>query len=146
MAVQTHKRKGAPINKTPAPDEISEIRHPRGGQYGAYNPEANPSSIAPGKAVESALGSNLRQSQSADAEDDVLSQVIAQGVAGRGDNIPADDDYNDAGGQLRRVSDTMYPVSPGMKRQQDPNFFQKKSGALPAGQTDNQTDPVRKPS
>jgi len=147
MAVQPHKKVGAKILRTPAPDEVTEIRNPKGGSgYGQNSSANNPSSIAPGKAAESALASNLRQSQSADAEDDVLSQVIAQGIAGRDDQIPADGDYNDAGGQLRRVSDVSYPPTHGAVRQQDPNFWAKpKSAALPEKQIDNETQPARKP-
>jgi len=113
------KRKGASINRTPAPDELTQIRSPRGGtSYGQNTPQ--PSSVAPGKAVQSDLASNLRDSQG-DSED-VLSQVIEKGVAGRADDVPADG--ND---QLRTVSNKMLPPAHGMKRQQDPNFFAKKS-------------------
>jgi len=147
MAVQPSDKKrkpGAQILRTPAPDELTNIRNPQGGSgYGQNAPQ--PSSVAPGKAVESALASNLRQSQVADTETDVLSMVIAGGIAGRGDAIPADDDYNDAGGQLRTVSDKMYPATFGMKRQQDPSILDKAKPSLPAGETDNQTQPVRKP-
>lgn len=124
MAVQPNDKRrkpGAQILRTPAPDEVTHIRNPQGGEsFGQNAPQ--PSSVAPGKAVESALGSNLRQSQVADTDEDVLSQVIAGGVAGRGDQVPADG--ND---QLRPVSAKMLAPAHGMKRQQDPNFFAKKS-------------------
>jgi hypothetical protein len=126
MAYQHADKKrqpGAQIVRTPAPDELTEIRRPKGGQgYGQNAPQ--PSSVAPGKAVESALGSNLRQSQVADTYEDVLSEVIAKGVAGRGDAIPADGEDD----QLRTVSAEMYPVAAfgSMKRQQDPDFLKKK--------------------
>jgi|HubBroStandDraft_2_1064218.scaffolds.fasta_scaffold221830_2 hypothetical protein len=144
MAYQHADKKrqpGAQILRTPAPDEVTEIRHPKGGQgYGQNAPQ--PSSVAPGKAVESALGSNLRQSQVADTSEDVLSEVIAKGVAGRGDAIPADGDDD----QLRNVSAEMYPVAAfgSMKRQQDPDFFKKKP-SLPASTADSDEEPVRKP-
>jgi hypothetical protein len=139
MAYQhADKRKGAPINRTSAPDEVTQIRSPQGGQgYGQNAPQ--PSSVGPGKSVESALASNLRDSQK-DSED-VLSQVIEKGVAGRGDAIPADGDDL----QLRAVSDKMYPPSHGHVRQQDPDkVFGKAS--LAASETNNQTQPVRRPS
>jgi len=112
------KRKGAQINRTPAPDEITDIRRP-----GVFSPGTNgaqPSSVAPGQASESILAQNLREGQT-DGED-VLSKVIAGGVSGRGDDIPADG--ND---QLRQVSATPYPSAFGHQRQQDPNFWHKKS-------------------
>ena len=49
-----------------------------------------------------------------------MSLVIANGVAGRGDEIPADG--ND---QLRQVSAKQYPPAFGHRRQQDPNFWNK---------------------
>jgi hypothetical protein len=49
--------------------------------------------------------------------------------------------------QLRSVSAQPYPVAGGgsMKRQQDPSIFDKAKPSLPAGETNNQTEPVRKP-
>ncbi len=138
------KRKpGGQIVRTPAPDDVTEIRNPKGSGYGQNGPQ--PSSVAPGKAVESPLGSNLRQSQIADTETDVLSQVIAGGISGRGDAIPADDDYSDAGGQLRAVSSKMYPPSHGMVRQQDPSILDKAKPSLPASDANSEAQPVRKP-
>jgi hypothetical protein len=116
MAVQPNNRKpeqqptAGKINRTPAPDEISQIRNPKGvgTGYGMDGPQ--PSSIASGQAMESPLASNLRQSQ-ADSED-VLSQVIAHGVAGRNDRIPADGvDW-----QRRVVRDDSYPLAHGMAK------------------------------
>jgi hypothetical protein len=136
MAYQSaDKRRGAQIVRTPAPDEVTEIRNPKGIGYGANGPQ--PSSVAPGKAVESPLATNLRESQ-ADSED-VLAQVIAKGVAGRGDDVPADG--ND---QLRAVSAEMYPTAHGMKRQQAANFWNKGSTLVPAKMTDDEEQPVRK--
>jgi hypothetical protein len=105
------KRKGAQIVKTQAPDEISNIRRPGAFSPGTNGPQV--SSVAPGVASESLLAQNLRQSQ-ADSED-VLTTIIKQGVAGRGDSIPADGNL-----QLRSVSADMYPASHGAIRQQDP--------------------------
>jgi hypothetical protein len=124
MAVQPNDKRrkaGAQIVRTPAPDELTTIRSPRGGSGPGQN-APQPSSINPGQASESLLGQNLRQSQVADTSEDVLSEVIAGGIAGRGDSVPADG--ND---QLRTVSNKMLPPAHGMKRQQDPNFFAKKS-------------------
>ncbi len=132
------KRRGAPINRTPAPDEVTAIRSPKGGtSYGQNTPQ--PSSVAPGKAVQSDLASNLRDSQ-ADSED-VLSQIIEKGVAGRGDDIPADG--ND---QLRPVSNKMYPAAHGHVRQQNPDLvFGNAKPSLPASTTDDESEPVRQP-
>ena len=120
MAFQhVDKRKGAQIVKTQSPDEISNVRRP-----GAFSPGANgpqPSSVAPGVASESLLAQNLRQSQ-ADSED-VLTTIIKQGVAGRGDTVPADGDDL----QLRSASADMYPTTHGAVRQQNPAaVFSKK--------------------
>lgn len=136
MAYQhADKRKGAPINRTPAPDEVSQIRSPQGGTgYGQNAPQ--PSSVAPGKAVESALGANLRQSQ--DDGEGVLQQVIEKGVAGRGDQVPADGDL-----QTRDVSAESYPAAHGMK---SPNLPAGKFNALPEKLGDNSSAPVRKPT
>lgn len=101
--------------------------------------------MAPGVASESILAQNLRQSQVADTSEDVLSKVIAHGVAGRGDAIPADGDYNDAGGQLRAVSSKMYPPSHGMVRQQDPSILDKAKPSLPSSTTTDEEEPLRKP-
>jgi hypothetical protein len=147
MAVQPSDKKrkpGAQILRTPAPDELTQIRNPQGGTgYGQNAPQ--PSSVAPGKAVESAMASNLRESQVADTSEDVLSEVIAKGVAGRGDTIPADGDYDDAGGQLRRVSSQMYPPSHGMVRQQNPDAVFGKGSSLPSNEADDEAEPVRQP-
>lgn len=135
MAYQhADNRKGAQINRTPAPDEVTQIRAPRGGNgYGQNTPQ--PSSVPPGKAVESILATNLRESQ-ADAED-VLSQIIAKGVAGRGDEIPADGSL-----QQRAISAQSYPLAHGMKRQQM-DYHKIGVRDLPAKQTDNETEPER---
>ena len=94
--------------------------HPQstgGAAYGQNSPVGNPSSIAPGQGgPQSLLGKKLRES----VDDPAADMVLAHGVAGRGDQIPADDDYNDAGGQLRLVSDKMLPAAHGQTRQQDP--------------------------
>jgi len=115
MAIQPpHKTQpGFQVNRTPAPDEVTEIRHPRSGNtYGQNAPQ--PSVIPPGKGgPQTVLGQNLRES----VDDPVADAILSRGVSGRGDNIPADgDDY-----QLRAVSSEMYPPSHGMVRQQDPD-------------------------
>lgn len=143
MAVQPNdkrRKSGYQVTRTPAPDEITNPRAPGKFSPGTNGPQ--PSSVAPGIASESILGQNLRQSQVADLDpdNDVLSQVIAKGVAGRGDAIPADGDADDVGGQLRSVSSKMYPAAHGMKRLQDPNFFKSKT-ALPASTTKDEVLP-----
>lgn len=97
------------ILRTPAPDAVDNIRSPSGVGQGQNGPQ-NRSWCAPGHAVESPLATNLRQSQ-ADSED-VLSQVIAHGAAGRDDTIPA------AGvdWQRRKIDPTPYPSSYGMAK------------------------------
>ena len=136
MAYQgSKKQKGAPINRTPAPDEVSQIRAPQGGSgYGQNAPQ--PSSVAPGKAIESALGANLRQSQ--DDGEGVLQQVIEKGVAGRGDQVPADGDL-----QTREVSAESLPAAHGMK---SPNLKAGEYGTLPAKLGASAKPPVRQPS
>ncbi len=123
------KPKGLQILRTPAPDEVTHIRAPQGGSgYGQDAPQ--PSSLPPGKGgPQSILGQNMRES----TDDPIMDQVLAKGVAGRGDFAPADD--ND---QLRPVSAGSYPVAAQMKRQQSDladigkNALPAKSGASAA--------------
>lgn len=111
------------ILRTPAPDAVDNIRSPSGVGQGQNGPQ-NRSWCAPGHAVESPLASNLRQSQ-ADSED-VLSQVIAHGVAGRDDNLPADGvDW-----QRRKIDPTPYPPSYGMAKRGSASG--SPGGAVPA--------------
>ena len=136
MAVQPQNKRpeqnptAGKIVRTPAPDEISQIRNPKGVGYGANGPQ--PSWTAPGTAVRSPLAQNLAESQ-ADSED-VLSKVIAGGVAGRDDRVPADGNT-----QQRTVSDTSYPIAHGCE------------GAKPGPKMSNAIDttaiaqPARKP-
>lgn len=138
MAYQHNsKRKGAQILRTPAPLEQLDRQHGQGG-YGQAG-DSTPASVAPGTAVQSQLASNLREAQ-ADSED-VLSEVIARGVSGRGDSVPADgEDF-----QRRVVSAKPYPAAHGMVRQQaDYESIGKPN--LPATLTDDESDPVRKPA
>jgi hypothetical protein len=115
-----HKKPiGGQIIRTPAPDEDARVQN-----YGS-------SSLAPGKGGPlTALGRNLRDS----IDDPARDKILAQGSAGRGDEIPADDtelatlrsfDAEDlpAGGELqrRKVSDASYPVAHGQVRQQNPD-------------------------
>lgn len=74
------------VNRTAAPDEISHVRSPSGATYGQNDGAANPSRTpAPGVRVVSGLGLNLEQS----VNDPALQEVISRGVAGRGDQVPA---------------------------------------------------------
>lgn len=142
MAAQPNNRKpeqqpiAGKIVRTPAPDAVDNIRSPSGVGQGQNGPQ-NRSWCAPGHSVESPLATNLRQSQ-ADSED-VLSKVIAGGVAGRDDRIPADGvDW-----QRRKIDDTPYAPSHGMaKRGIDSG---SPGGVVPEKTGWNPTAPVRQP-
>ena len=105
------KKRGYQVVRTPAPDEVSRIRSPQGGDaYGQNSGAGNPSSLPPGKGgAQSLLGQNMRDS----VDDPVMDQILRVGVAGRGDSIPADDSV-----QERPVSDRGYSPTFGAKRQQ----------------------------
>lgn len=108
MAVQTRKgQRPAQINRTPAP----KLDLKNGGlDYGEAQDLNTPASVPPGVGgPQSKLGQNLRDS----VDDPVLAQVIAQGVAGRPDQVPADGNT-----QQRTVSATPYEASHGLRRQQ----------------------------
>jgi hypothetical protein len=136
LAYQSHKKpQGGKILRTPAPDEITNIRNP--GMFSAGTNGPQPSALPPGQASESILATNMRES----LDTDDLTQVVKQGTAGRGDEIPSEmpDDF-----QRRRVSAEMYPAVHGAKRQQmDLNDIGR--AALPEKQTDNEKPSVRKP-
>jgi hypothetical protein len=109
MAVQAHgKKPGAQINRTPAP----KLDRQHGGlDYGEANAYQSVSSLPPKVGgPQTILGKNLRES----VDDPVADEVLARGVAARGDQISADGDDL----QLRTVSAEMYPPSHSMKRQQ----------------------------
>ncbi len=139
MAIQPpHKKQpGAQINRTPAP----KLDLKTGGEdYGQANAADAVAALPPGVGgPQTKLGKNLRES----VDDPVADEILAHGISGRGDQIPADgDDY-----QLRQVSGEMYPASYGHVRQQDPDkVFGKASSSLPSSETDNETEPERKPS
>ena len=103
MAITNGKQKPAKILRTPAPDEISQVRNPGKVGYG-MNFDTHSPVIAPGMAVRSPLGQNLMESQ--DDGEGVLQKVIDGGIAGRDDRVPADGNL-----QLRTVSDTPYPTT-----------------------------------
>jgi hypothetical protein len=131
MAYQNGKPAPAKILRTPAPDEITNVRHPSAQGPGMNGPQ--PSSVAPGQASESVLAQNLRQSSD---PEDLLGQVVRAGVSGRDDRLP-----NDGGDYQRRtVSDTAYPTAHGCE------------GAKPGPKMSAAVDttaiasPVRKPS
>lgn len=143
MAYQGSNRKpeqqptAGKIVKTPAPDLVDHIRGPSGNDgYGLNGPQ-NRSWCAPGHAVESPLATNLRESQ-ADSED-VLSKIIAGGVAGRDDNIPADAvDW-----QRRKIDDTPYQSSFGQTSRQANSG--SPGGTVPEKTGWNPGVPVRQP-
>ncbi len=102
MAVQGKQGPVTAPVKTPAPDQISDVRHPTGHGYGMNGPQ--PSSVAPGQAVQSTLATNLRSS----VDDSVLDEIIGRGTAsGKVDNT-----------QVRSVGTANVPAARGMH---DPN-------------------------
>lgn len=118
MAYQINKRApGAQILRTPAPDVVSSIRNTSGESgYGqSASPLGNATvTLPPGKGgPQSLLGQNLRES----VDDPVADAVLAKGIAGRDDQIPADGPDD----QLRSISAKMYPPAHGAVRQQDPD-------------------------
>ena len=102
MAYQTAKGNrgdtAGPV-KTPAPDEVTNIRSPSSPGYGMNGPQ--PSSVAPGKAVISPLGANLKSS----VTDDSIDSVLANGTA-RNDKVTS---------QLRTIAAGNVPTAHGMK-------------------------------
>ena len=77
--VQTNAKGNAPGGgpiKTPAPDQISNVRSP--GQAGAGQNGPQPSSVEPGKASRSQLAQNMVESVN---DEGVLDYVIANGTA-----------------------------------------------------------------
>lgn len=110
MAVRTHAPGDGPatgMSKTPAPDQISNVRAPSQAGYGMSGGPNNPSSIEPSRAVESVLGSNMRQSS--DDGEGLLDRVQRLGVAKSGDAVDM------MASQTRHVDDTPYPPAFGMK-------------------------------
>lgn len=108
MAVNVNKGYTAgKINRTPAPDEISQVRSPTKSGYG-MNFDTGPVSLTPGVARRSVLGQNLMESS--DDGQGVLQKIIEGGIAGRDDRIPAD-----GNAQQRTVSADPYPITRGMK-------------------------------
>ena len=128
------------MEKTPAakviPPAPSLREKDTGGEYGE-NHYTGASSTPMNAIPQSPMGRNLTASVD---DDGVLAELIAKGSAR--------DDSGDLRGssQLRHDYDDAkgYPPANGAVRQQDPNFWTKKS-ALPEKQSDNETRPVRKP-
>lgn len=136
MAYQVGKKRPVQILRTPAP----RLDLKNGGEdYGEANAPDTPASIPPGVGgPQSKLGQNLRDS----VDDDVLPQVIAKGTAGRGDQLPSDDNV-----QQRAISATPYEPSHGLKRQQV-NLADVGKNSLPktlgASAAPDPTDPYAK--
>ncbi len=116
MAYQSKaKPDGYQVVRTPAPDAVDNIRGPTGQGYGTAGGPNNPSSVAPGHAVESTLAANLRQSGS----DGILEKVIAGGLRGDAANQgPLAGTGIDV--EERTISAAPYSPVFGAVRQQDP--------------------------
>ena len=109
-APATGMMKTPPPVRPPAPDEVSEIRHPSLQTHGMNGPN-NPSSVPPGVGGPlSALGKNLKAS----VDDDGLLDRIAQRGVGKG--VIADVDLQSP--QTRDVSKEQYPSVHGQTRRQ----------------------------
>jgi hypothetical protein len=87
--------------KTPAPDQVTNIRSPGGSGYGQNG--VQPSSVEPGKSVLSPLAANLK---SAVDDDGVLDRVIRDGTARQDETVT---------GQLRKIAAGNVPTAHGMK-------------------------------
>lgn len=133
MAYQSGKKnqRGYQVVKTPAPRQDLKTG---GESYGQANDVDTPAVVPPGVGdAQTILGKNLRSS----VPDTVLDTVIAQGTAGRADNVPADGNE-----QQRTVSATPYAASHGLHRQQQDygsigrNALPAKNGASGADPTD----------
>jgi hypothetical protein len=130
LAYNSNQRKAQAglINRTPAPTAVDNIRNPKGQGYGANGPQ--PSSVAPGHAVESSLAANLRES----SDDGSLGKII--GGAAQHSNIA--DGLPDISDEQRTISARGYPASHGLKGQQAPladigkNSLPKSNGASAA--------------
>jgi hypothetical protein len=75
-------------------------------------------------------------------QDEALDKLVRQGVGVKVEDAPV----GDLTGQERPISADPFPPSYGAARQQDPDKVFGKATSLPAGATDNETQPVRKPS
>jgi hypothetical protein len=124
------------INKTPAPDEVTNPRSPTGQGYGMNGPHNNASSVAPGQRVISPLGQNLETSVD---DGGALDRVIREGTARVDDSI---------GGQLRKIADGNVPDHPAMAsaRSRQPTYPGPKAATLPAATAKSDAQPGRKPS
>jgi hypothetical protein len=103
MAVQVKAKGNAPATgmpRTPAPDEITNVRAPTAAGYGENGPTNNSPSVPPSKRVVSPLGLSME----GDIVDPVKSQIISGGTA-----KPAPD------WQTRDVSSKPLPPAHGMR-------------------------------
>lgn len=104
------------IIRTPAP--ILDRQH-GGLDYGQANDYRTPSSIAPGVPQPmTVLGQNLKESS--DDGEGVLDMVVKGGVAGRGDDVPVDNNS-----QTRKINDTPYPTTFGHRNPNPPTDILK---------------------
>lgn len=114
MAYQAAKGNGPAtgMQKTPAPDQISNPRAPGVAAYGESGGPNNPSSVPAGHRVISALGANLESSVS---DDGVRDRIIREGTARQDDSVT---------GQLRDIAAKAPPDSFGMAsaRSRQPSY------------------------
>jgi hypothetical protein len=118
MAYQAAKGNGPATGmpKTPAPDEVTNIRAPSAPGYGMNG--VQPSSVPPGKAVLSPLAANLKSS----VTDDAIDSVIANGTA-RNDKVTS---------QLRTIAAGNVATAHGMKGPDNSARVPSKIGATNA--------------
>ncbi len=104
---------GTPITPAPrknvAPDQISRIRAPGPVSYGQNDGAANPSSIAPGTQLSSAMAKSLKEAQGSKFLDMVISGALHNDASG----VP------DIDIEERKISADQYPASHGMKSRQE---------------------------
>jgi hypothetical protein len=134
MAVQAKAKGNGPatgMQKSPPPDQITNVRSPTGQGYGMNGPQ-NPSSVEPGKRVLSPLAANLESSVD---DDGVLAKVLSRP---RGALDEGTDD------QTRKIDDKGYPAAHGQVSRQANSG--SPGGTIPATIGATSAPTVRKPT
>jgi hypothetical protein len=139
MAISVGK-KNAPFvsSRTPAPDEVSQVRSPSMAGFG-MNGFAGASSDVPSKNTMSPLSQNLKSSVD---DAGVLDQVIARGTAKSQVGYETVVEGGQESSQLRAISDKNVPNAFGMK---SANSGGAPSGKVPPKLGINEAQPVRQP-